>query len=424
MRYHPLFILLGAVVVIPTACLVAVCPLPWNRVALAGILLELIILAVVYRRLFRPIKVIAGGMDLLCEQDFSSLLKHVGQSDADKIVDMFNAMMERLRSQSLRMREQHSFLQLLIEASPMAVMILNDDNTVTDANEASRTMLACDPVGSKLSDIGSPLGRAIASLGEDELRTVRIGGREIYRCSRLSFMDRGWKHPFILVESLTEEVRNAEKIALTRVIRTMAHEVNNSMAGILTTIDTATGILSATPAATAIITPLQACSERANALTGFVRRFAEVVKIPEPNRILTDFQELVEPVAYFLESLCSRCGATLSIDVERSAPLRFDPVLMQQVLINIVKNAAESASQGGKVAIVADGATLTVEDDGPGISAEDEAHLFTALYTTKPDGQGLGLMLVGEILSRHNADFSLRTIAPRRTVFTVAFRSL
>lgn len=305
----------------------------------------------------------------------------------------------------------------------MAVMILDDVDCITDANDASRTMLGCDPVRMKMTDLKSPLGRALAALDQDEQRTIRISGREIYRCSRLSFMDRGWKHPFILVESLTEEVRTAEKLALTRVIRTMAHEVNNSMAGILTTIDTATNILSDSPAATDIIASLQACSERANALTNFVRRFAEVVRIPEPCCILTDFQELTEPIAYFLENLCSRCGADLSIDVERSAPLRFDPVLMQQALINIVKNAAESASLGGKVSIVAEGTTLMVVDDGPGISPEAEDHIFTALYTTKPNGYGLGLMLVGEILSRHHADYSLRTTAPRDTVFTITFPS-
>jgi len=423
MRHFFLFLLLCAAVLVPTACLVAMCPLPWNKLALVGIFIEAIVLFLAYRNLFRPIRVIAGGMDLLCEQDFSSRLKHVGQNDADRVVDMFNAMMDRLRSQSLRMQEQNTFLQLLIEASPMAVMILNDDDVVTDANDASLDMLGCNPVGVRLSALESPLGRALASLAQDELRTVRIGGREIYRCSRLYFMDRGWKHPFILVESLTEEVRTAEKQALTRVIRTMAHEVNNSMAGILTTIDTAGNILADSPDASSIIGPLHACSERATALTGFVRRFAEVVKIPEPNLILTDFQEVIEPIAYFLENLCSRCGASLSIDVERSAPLRLDPILMQQVVINIVKNAAESAADGGHVAVVADGSELTVTDDGPGITAETEEHLFSALYTTKPDGQGLGLMLVGEILSRHHADYSLRTTAPATTVFSISFPS-
>lgn len=415
------FFLLCVAVIVPSVLLTVWLYPRWSYMPAVALLLEVVLLVVVYRALFRPIKVIAGGMNLLREQDFSSRLCHVGQSEADQVVDMFNSMMDRLKVQNLRMQEQGAFVNKLIDASPMGVMILNDANEVTLANNAACQMLDSSLVGVCLNNLESPLGLAVCRLGVNEVNTVKIGGRDIFRCLRLYFMDRGWQHPFILIERLTEEVRAAEKDALTRVIRTMAHEVNNSMAGILSTIGTVTDIVGNGPGTEPLVESLRACSDRAEALTGFIRDFAEVVKVPEPHLILTDFKELIEPIAILLQGLCSRSGSSLRIDLERSAPLRLDPVLMQQAVVNIVKNAAESAGQGGVVAITANCRTLTVTDDGPGISADAEEHIFTSLYTTKPGGQGLGLMLVSEILGRHRAEFWLRTIAPRRTVFSMTF---
>ena len=164
-----------------------------------------------------------------------------------------------------------------------------------------------------------------------------------------------------------------------------------------------------------LLEPVNACLTRSAELTGFVRRFAEVVKVPEPILCLTDFMELILSALPILESICSACGARLETDLTNAAPVRMDPVLMQQALVNIVKNAAESASRGGTVTLRADGHTLLVIDNGPGLTADSADNLFSALYTTKPDGHGLGLHLVAEILNKHSARFSLQTTPPLTT---------
>lgn len=401
--YFPLLCLM---VLLPT--LVCAIYTPWKIAALLALPLEILLLALVYRMLFKPLKVITTGMDLLREQDFASRLRKVGQPDADKMVDLFNTMMDRLNLQNLRIMEQNEFLDLLLEASPMGVIILDDSDRITRANGAARLMLGIDDL-QPLQALTSPLGLALAQLGRDEVRTVRTGDSEVFRCSRLHFMDRGWPHPFILIERLTDEVRTAEKQAFTRVIRTMAHEVNNSMAAIMSTLSTVRSIIADTPSANTLLAPVDACVKRSGELTGFVRRFAEVVKVPEPRLCLTDFMELILSARPLLESICSTCGAQLITDLEQAAPVRMDPVLMQQALVNIVKNAAESASQGGTVTIRATGRTLLVIDNGPGLAPDCANNLFSALYSTKPGGQGLGLLLVAEILNRHSARFSLRT---------------
>ena len=404
---------LCAAVLLPTlACGVLT---PWKTASAIAGLLELLLLIAVHRMLFKPLRVIEAGMDLLREQDFSSRLRKVGQPDADKVAGMFNYMMDRLRLQNLLIREQHEFLDLLIDASPMGVIILDDEEQITHLNDAARTMLGVDWPRSFLS-LDTPLGAALAQLEQGQVRTLRLSNNEVFRCSRLHFMDRGWQHPFILIDRLTDEVRTAEKQVFTRVIRTMAHEVNNSMAAIMSTLSTVRSIVADTPAAGQLSGPIDACLTRSGELTGFVRRFAEVVKVPEPRLCLTDFMELINSARPILESLCSACGARLITDLDGDvAPLKMDPVLMQQALVNIVKNAAESAAQGGTVTLRASGRTLLVTDNGPGLAPDAADHLFSALYTTKPDGQGLGLLLVAEILNKHSARFSLSTTPPLTT---------
>lgn len=416
-----LFLLMAAAVLLPTLACAMLTAGAVSCTAWWALPVESVLLVLVYRSLFRPLRIIESGMDLLREQDFSSRLRKVSQPEADRLVEIFNDMMDRLKAQNLRMQEQNAFLKQLIDAAPMAVMILNDADLITSANPAARRMLGIDAVPCSLGSLESPLARSVAATGRDSVRTVRLGGRKIYRCSRLHFMDRGWPHPFVLIESMSEEVRQAERTALTRVIRTMAHEVNNSMAGILSTLDTLGSILHDDPSTAPLLPPLQACMTRSEEMTAFIGRFADVVKVPEPTLCLTDYQELVESSQLILQSLCHRCGARLVTDVEASSPLRLDPTLMQQVLVNVVKNAAESAGPGGTVSITAHHHTLTVTDNGPGLAPGADERLFSSLYTTKPQGQGLGLMLVAEILHKHHADFGLRTdsAAPHLTTFTI-----
>lgn len=381
---------------------------------LAVICLLIIICTVIYCKYIRPMRIVKRGMDLVREQDFASRLRRVGQSDADRLVDMFNQMMDCLKHERLRVREQNEFLDLLINESPMGVILLDDSSVIQSSNRAADAIFNCGPMkGLRLSEIDSPLARHAAGLKMRTSVTVnRDNENEIFRLSKLGFMNDGWLHPFILVESLTEEVREAERRAYTRVIRIMAHEVNNSVGGISSTLQSIESEIEGTPAASRLLPPLRACAERADSLIGFIKAYAEVISVPEPQLRLTDYHALVHSSLPLLESICARYGASLSADLDDADPLRCDPVLIRQAMVNVVKNAAESAGKDGKVTITAHGKTLVVSDNGPGISEDASRRLFTDVFTTKPDGHGLGLMLVGEILRKHNWQFSLRTSGP------------
>lgn len=393
--------------------------LVWG-VALLGVLL----LVLFYRNVMKPLRSIANGIDLLRAQDFTSRLSHVGQREADRIVDMFNGMMNSLKQERLKLREQNHFLDLLIDVSPMGIILLGSDGKISGGNRAAARFLDVDSakemIGVAPEDISSTLGRILCTLRDRDVRVVRLNDSMVYRCSRLSFMESGISHPFYLIEKLTDEVMKAERKSYEKVIRMMAHEVNNSLAGIISVMDTAEDEINDPDLSEAIT----ACKNRCRDMGAFITKFASAVKIPEPTKRNTDLAELLRSRTPILESICSATGATLTMNLpDQETPVFIDPVLIEQVITNIVKNAAESAGQGGKVGISIEGpgTRLVVTDDGPGISPEAAEMLFTPFFTTKESGHGLGLLLVSEVLNSHGCRFSLETCPDGLTRFRIRF---
>ena len=344
----------------------------------------LIYLIVFYNKIVKPMNTIGSGMELLREQDFSSRLSRVGQYEADRIVNIFNRMMEQLKNERLRMREQNHFLDLLIQASPMGVIILTMDDEVSQLNPMAVKMLGVrmeEAMAKRLDQMDSPLAAELSSIPKDETAVVRLNDANIYKCTHSSFIDRGFKHPFFLIERMTEEV-------------------------------------------------MRVCTERCFSMSRFITRFADVVKIPEPTLAPVQLNELVSMCKRFMEGMCNDRNIELRLECDPEVGMvRMDASLFEQVLVNIIKNAAESiegdagenGQQGEIIVRTTAPASVEVVDNGPGISKETEAKLFSPFFSTKPNGQGIGLVFIREVLSRHGCTFSLRTYSDGLTRFRILF---
>ena len=394
----------------------------------AVVTVSLIVLVYFYRKVVQPLNSIANGMDLLREQDFSSRLAPVRQAEADRIVDMFNRMMDQLKNERLRLREQNHFLDLLINVSPMGVVILDFDGKISMLNMAAMRFLgytvADELVGKRFQDLDAPLAGEIARLPKDTVDTIRLSDAMIYRCSRLSFVDRGFAHPFVLIESLTTEVVKAEKKAYEKVIRMIAHEVNNTTAGITSTLETVGEALKEMDDTEDIQEVMKVCVERCYGMSRFITNFANVVKIPEPSLEQVRLNDRVTACRMFMETVCRDRRITFHNELCPENPtVRIDTVLFEQVLVNIIKNAAESIGECGDIYIrtTASPVTLEIADSGKGISREVEAKLFSPFFSTKPNGQGIGLIFIREVLTKHGCTFSLRTYSDGLTRFRISF---
>ena len=348
------------------------------------VILTIIYLFVFYSRIIKPLTIIGNGMDLLKEQDFSSRLSRVGQKEADRIVDIFNKMMEQLKNERLHLREQ----------------------------------------GKRLSELDSPLAAELEPIPLYDSQTVRLNDANIYKCTHSSFVDRGFHHSFYLVEMLTQEVFKAEKKAYEKVIRMIAHEVNNTTAGITSTLDTLEATFSEMQDTEDICEVLRISIERCYSMSHFITKFADVVRIPEPQAKTQPLNAVVFSCKRFMETICLNRNIRIVMDLDPISPIvNLDNSLFEQVLVNIIKNASESIDHDGEIYIrtSCNPVCLEIADTGKGIDKETEAKLFSPFFSTKRGGQGIGLIFIREVLQKHNCSFSLRTYADGLTRFRILF---
>ena len=401
----------------------------WIYVAAQVLLIAAVVLLVIlYQKTIKPLNTLSGGIDLIKEQDFSTRLRPVGQKDADRIIELFNRMSDRLHNEELRIQEQNHFLDQLIAASPAGVLIMDIGHRIDSSNPALDRMLGVRSIepyrGQLLQDSPLPLLRLLAGLQPDEGRILQTDPLHIYRCTLSSFMDRGFPHPFYMVEPLTEELYEAEKRGYKKVIRVISHEVNNTMAGITSALyaiqQTSTDSGDGDTAAM-----LSILLSRIDRMSRFITDYASMARIPDPVCWPVDACAFLRRVLPFLESLRGQKQIAFVTEIdEKAGEVPIDQVLMEQVLTNIVKNAVEAFPDGSpdaRITVTARPGYWCVADNGAPIPEETARHLFTPFFSTKPDGKGIGLIVIHEILTRSGIRFSLGTGEDGVTRFEMFF---
>lgn len=378
--------------------------------------LAIIMFVILYRRLIKPYQLISDGMELLKEQDFSTRLRTISDSEANKLINVFNRMMDQLKEERLQVREKNHFLDLLIQASPQGVVVLDFDEKIREINPAARRLLNVTDVksieGKKLGESGINIGMQLADLKPGEDVVIRSSGITMYKCTRSAFIDRGFSHPFILIEELTHELLKIEKKSYENIIRMMAHEVNNSVGAVSSTLNVISDILhqNENDSLMDVLPAVDASFDRCNHLGHFISNFAEVVKIPEPSLAETGINELARSVESLTRIECQRRNIKLLLNLTSEMDIvNVDGIQFEQVLVNIVKNAYEAIEKDGEIHIITSSTPLSISivNNGPSISEEIKQKLFTPFFTTKSTGQGIGLMFVREVLLNHKCKFDL-----------------
>ncbi|MGA7540916.1 MAG: ATP-binding protein [Steroidobacteraceae bacterium] len=350
----------------------------------------------------RQLRLLASLLQGLREGDYGSRVRP-GSGAAGELWREFNALAAKLGGEERRGLETDALLSQLLGGLELAVLIVDGQDRLVELNPAAEELLGKSP--------SALIGRGAAELGLSDWldrpapfidRHSFSAGEGPWEVRRVAFRRHGRPHRLLVVTDVSHALREEERHAWRRLIRVLGHEINNSLGSIQST----AGLLKErAPQADVVARDgLELIEQRSRALGAFIRRYAELARLPPPNPQTVEIAGLIRHIV----SLETR----IAVEMDSTSPdtVHVDRSQLEQALINLVRNAADAALEtGGGVRVRwrrgARDLLIEVEDDGPGIAHTE--NLFVPFFTTKAGGSGVGLVLARQIIEAHGGNLQL-----------------
>lgn len=360
----------------------------------------------VRRASIAPLNTIANLIEAIRMGDYTVRGRRASNDDAiGQVTREVNALGASLHEQRLASLEAGAFVNAVLEELDTAVFAFDPADRLKLVNRAGAALLARSPEslqGLAAGELG--LADWLRLSGDTTLFHTFPARNGQFEVKQRPFREGGLPHRLLIVSDLSRALRDEERRAWQRLIRVVGHEVNNSLTPIKSLSTTLADMLRAGRSdGPEMIEALGLIQDRADSLVRFVATYSQLARLPAPSRQATD-----------LRTLAARLIATSPFEgVVLEAPegmvLDLDAGQVEQVLINLLKNAVEAASSTRAVLVrihrTPAAVTIEIVDDGPGIANPE--NLFVPFFTTKPDGSGIGLALSRQIIEAHGGTLTL-----------------
>lgn len=387
----------------------------------ALVLVSLFISYLLYKSFIRPTDLVSSGADAIADKDFSVKYLKTGSSEVDKLVNVYNQMIDSLRAERVKISEQSYFIQKLIEVTPIGIVIMDYDGLISNINPSAKRHLGIgiqsQVIGENILNYPSEIINVLKQSDNPETPSIRSkvvtnNGIDKYKVQVNEVIHQGFKRKFILIDDLSQELIKSEKDAFGRIIRMMAHEVNNSMGAINSILDSVVEFGFEGQGDPELKESLLIARRRNEGLSTFMANYASLLRLPPPLKQTIDLCHLLRKTGQLFVSNANEKQIEIRFQIpDEEIMIHADSVLLEQAISNMIKNAIESIESSGEIRIACsdDPIQFTISDTGSGISDEASRNLFKPFYSTKPTGQGVGLMLIRDVLQSHNANFKLYT---------------
>jgi two-component system, NtrC family, nitrogen regulation sensor histidine kinase NtrY len=394
---------------------------PWLiRVTIGTILIGLWLgVALALRdRIIRPLQTVSNLLAALREDDFSIRARGAIANDAlGQVMLEVNTLAETLRSQRLGAQEATVLLRAVMAEIDVAIFAFDSNRRLVLVNRFGERLLGregSDLVGHLADDLGLQHALGSTSTIQDLSFPGGVGRWEI---RRTKFWQGGSPHELFALSDLSQPLREQERQAWRRLIRVIGHELNNSLAPIKSIAGSLESLLGRDNPPDDwrddMRSGLAVIGSRADALSRFTTAYARLARLPAPSRRPVDFSPLMRRVV----SLELRLP--IHIETCDEVSVTADPDQLEQLLINLLRNAVDAALEtGGGVSaswISSDHMLeVRIEDQGPGL--QNTGNLFVPFFTTKAGGSGIGLVLSRQIAEGHGGSLTLENRSDERGV--------
>jgi len=356
---------------------------------------------------------ICNLLDAMIQGDYSLRARtSEGDTALNELVDSVNSLAQRLTKQRTESVESQFLLQTVIKHIDVATIALNDNNEFAFINPAAENLLGLAVNNKEITSSDQLEQLKHLERGCSKVMNLTFNKQQgKFNVHMEEFREEGKQHKLLFLTDVSRLLRVEERNAWQSLVRVISHEINNSLAPIASISETLKRMMSKQQNIEMhkenLVDGLSIIAQRANNLTNFVNSYKQIAQLPEPKKSKTNIRELINKVIPLYQN------NNIHIIPSDDVSLLIDPVQIEHVLINLIKNAIESVNttkNDGNIEISwkleQRKFQLFISDQGAGIS--NESNLFVPFYTTKKQGSGIGLVLCRQILEVHNGQLSLK----------------
>lgn len=366
----------------------------------------------------RPLQIISNLLAALREEDFSFRARGTSGDDSLALaMSEVNALADTLREQRLGALEATALLRTVMSEIEVAVFTFDPDERLQLVNRAGARLLGRPPeqlLGHRARELG--LAPALAAEPRQVLDMAIAGRPGRWEVSGGTFRQHGLPQRLLVLTDVSRALREEERQAWQRLIRVLGHELNNSLAPIRSLADSLGQLVARQPRPSDweqdMRRGLAVIAGRAESLSRFLEAYGRLARLPAPQPQRTSLGPLLRRVAGLEQRV------PVSVRDGPEVEIQADPVQLEQVVINLLRNAAEASADAadGRVELGWEAAAgsgqveVWIDDGGPGLA--DTANLFVPFFTTKPQGSGIGLVLSRQIAEAHGGSLVLENRRP------------
>lgn len=328
-----------------------------------------------------------------------------------QLVNQINGLADTLLAQRYAAKESQLLVSKVIQHIDVAILAIDEKQTVALVNPAAEKLLNVTEqsvLGKDLNHIGC---QPLLNVQDQKLVSMEFAAKKgKFQVIKDQYREQGHQHQLFFITDVNQLLREQERQAWQNLIRVLSHEINNSLSPIASLAGTLKGFsqkIDNAAIADNFNQGLAVISERAESLGQFIQSYRQLTHLPAINLSQVALANLVSKLLALLAKEFSR---EIKVDIAPSIMVNADPIQLEQVLINLIKNAHEASKlPSDKITIkaeqTANKTVISIIDNGAGLSDSD--NLFTPFYTTKAQGSGIGLVLSRQIIEAHGGTFYL-----------------